>query len=244
MSALAHTFVVTIWVVIQITLFVIIITFIMILKMTLPEKGFTPKLAYFDETKLKTGDIICSSNSLFNSQMNQLIIGSKWSHACLVWIDPKTNVPYILEGSNYKGKEYTVKFFKIPFNLWMKINRRCSFCVIEINKPADPHKIIEEFNKYVKYSTLEVFSFEWYRFFQDKEYRPYTEEDYTLPYTCIEAIIRTLQEAGVYKKIKLESSYNPLHILNSSIPCDNGFKYGKPTLMCRGLKWYTGNIPT
>ena len=182
-----------------------------------PEKGI-----HIDPIELKTGDILGVGYSNVAGMFTSSFSRSVWSHTGIVWVDPDTNIRYILEGAMYPEKKYQ-GFMRIPFDNWYFYNSCfiCGICRYQ-GPPLDPHKVIKEFSKFEGKVKLEGFNPSWGRFLVNKPYFPSQINDY---YTCYEVTILMLQNLGIYQKILLHSSYFPKHIMNGYIPCENGFSF-------------------
>jgi len=181
-----------------------------------------PEAIHIDKCDLKTGDILGVGYSNLAGMFTSSFSRSVWSHTGIVWIDPDSKITYILEGAHYPLKEYK-GFIRIPFDIWYFYNSSFICGICKYNGPTlDPYKIICEFSKFEGKVKLEGFNPSWYRFLVNREHFDSKINKY---YTCYEVTILLLQNLGIYKKEKLHSSYFPKHIMNNSIPCENGIFY-------------------
>lgn len=183
---------------------------------------------YIDISSLRTGDIVGTSYNRINGYFISAWSKSSWSHTGIVWRDPLTNIPYVIEVCRYRDDKYK-GFIKIPFITWMKYNKKaCKGLLRYKGEDLDPVKLKAKFDSF-KGSRLEGFNVGWKRFLTKKDY------DYDLGrsegdserYTCFEVTIILLQDAGVYSKEYSPCSYFPGSIMNRHVKTINGNYYEK-----------------
>ena len=177
---------------------------------------------HIDPYDLTTGDILGVAYPNLAGAFVSSFSGSIWSHTGIVWVDPDTGRPYVMEGAVYPDARYQGAF-KIPFNRWYRYNRGFILGIKKyIGTPIDARNFNECFKKYEGKVNLEGFNMSWGRFLVNKKYY---EHKLCKTYTCYEINIMHLQSAGIYKKERLQSSYFPDHIMNGYIPLEDGAKY-------------------
>ena len=195
----------------------------MILRFTLSD--FPSDVRYLEPYELKTGDILCISYNNPASFFVGSFTRSAWIHTAMVWVDPVTNIRYLLEGAICRQKTYK-HFYKIPILTWMNLNRSNVMGYKAYNgPPIDPHKMMEKFEPFIKNVKLEGFRYTWFRFlFND----PYDRTvNYDRKYTCFEVTIILGQECGIFEKTKKYSSYFPSHVVNDLVEMPEGTFYSK-----------------
>lgn len=208
----------------------LILIFIMILylitlifRFSLPD--FPESVRYISPYEMKTGDIVCISYNNIAGAIIGSLTYSAWAHTGMIWVDPKTNIRYVLEGAICGQEEYK-HFYKIPVVAWMNINRGSVLGYKCYNGPEiNAEKMIEVFKPFMKYSKLEGFKPSWLRFLFNDEYEEKTVHKES--YTCFESTIILGQQCGIYSKSKKYSSYFPCHIVNDKIEMPKGTYYSK-----------------
>jgi hypothetical protein len=118
-----------------------------------------------DIGSLKTGDLLVVSYKGIRSIFSSIFYRSIWTHPGIVWIDPTTGEPFMLEAALYMPP-YTAQVVRVPILHWMRINRN-SNCVahLSINKEADPCLIDAGFSRFEKEDVgVEGLNFSWFRF--------------------------------------------------------------------------------
>lgn len=184
---------------------------------------FPNDIEYIEEYDLKTGDILCVSYNNIAGAFVGSFTHSAWIHTGLIWVDPKTNIRYVMEGAIYKKKEYK-HFFKIPFITWYNINKRN---VCGINKYSGPEiDAVEMDRQFARFSQskLEGLNLSWGKYLRDE---PYSGDNQNKKYTCFESTIVMLQRMNIYKKDRVHFSYFPSNVVNNEIPLEDGIKYSK-----------------
>ena len=215
--------------------FVLTIVFIMfvlvILRLIIPFEEIPMKQEVFTPKNFKTGDIlIVEYPESFFRTLFELFTGTRWSHTGLIWRDPTTNIPYVLEQANYFG-EYS-GYFSIPLYLWFYINKKCRICKIPINREIDPNRVMNFFKPFIrKRSDLDSYKNMLRHLTKDIFHKIKPREYKEKGYTCLEVVIHILQEVGVFKKQYTPHSYMPIEIIRRTIPTEDGFKYLQPILV-------------
>lgn len=200
----------------------------MIIRFTLCD--FPYKVRYLEPYELKTGDILCISYNNPAGVFVGSLTASAWVHTAMVWVDPETNIRYVLEGAICRQEAYK-HFYKIPVLTWMNMNRESLIAYKAYNGPEiDAEKMMKTFEPFMKDVKLEGFKYTWFRFlFND----PYEEtRSYDRKYTCFEVTIILGQECGIFKKNKKFSSYFPKHVVNDLVETEEGRFYSK-TIECK-----------
>ena len=175
-----------------------------------------------DPDDLKTGDILGVAYSNMAGAFVSSFSRSIWSHTGTVWVDPKSNITYVLEGAIYPNKMYQ-HAMRIPFDKWYSYNCKFILGLKKYNGPQiDCDEMIRQFERYEGKIKLESFSFSWGKYLYD---HPYIKTKVGKSYTCYELTILLNQNIGIYKKEKLYCSYFPGHIMNGKIPCEDGCSY-------------------
>lgn len=198
-----------------------LITFI--LRSTLSD--LPSNVRYVDAYEMKTGDLVCISYNNLPGHIVASLTNSAWTHTGMIWVDPKTNIRYVLEGAICRQSEYK-NFYKIPVVSWMNLNRHSTLGFKSyVGPPVDPIKMIETFEPMTKYCKLEGFRPAWMRFlFND----PYQELTTLKPrYTCFESTLILGQECGIFSHDRMYSSYFPCHIVNDQVKMPKGTYYTK-----------------
>lgn len=183
-----------------------------------------PKVCdYIYPCDMDTGDILCVSYDNVAGKFVKTCTDSAWVHTGMVWVDPESNVRYVLEGANYRQVCYK-NFYKIPVSNWLYINK---VSVIGYKKYVGPkldqNKMIETFKPFMENSKLEGLNHTWIRFLQNDKYKEVT--DHKKKFTCFESTIVLGQECGNYKKDKLYSSFFPSCVVNDKIEFCEGVYY-------------------
>ena len=78
---------------------------------------------YLDMREFNNGDIVCVSYYSPAGVIITSVSHSIWSHTGTIWVDPVTNVRYVLEGAIYRLEKYR-QFFKIPLETWLFFNKK------------------------------------------------------------------------------------------------------------------------
>lgn len=201
--------------------FFIVYVITMILRFSLCD--FPKKVRYIEPYEMKTGDILCISYNNIAGALVGSMTYSAWVHTGMVWVDPITNIRYVLEGAICKQKQYK-NFYKIPVSSWLNLNKNSLIGYKSYNgPPVDPYKMIETFNSFTKDVKLEGFSYTWFRFLFKDRYEKVS--DYGRKYTCFELTIILGQECGIFKKDRKYSSFFPSHVVNNGIETEKGCYY-------------------
>ncbi len=102
-------------------------------------KGHLPDL--IDVSSLKTGDILCVSYSDARSVFSSVFYASVWTHVGLVYIEPSTGEPFVIEAANYKPP-YSHQILRIPLLYWIRLNRNArTVGILKINKSIPTSQI-------------------------------------------------------------------------------------------------------
>lgn len=202
---------------------------------------------YLDPLETQNGDIVLVSYYSIAGGIITSFSKSIWSHTGMIWIDPLTNIRYVLEGAIYRHKKYR-HFFKIPLETWLYFNRKSVLGYKKYHGPMiDSNYIWDKFQWMTQECNLESFNIFWARFLLKKDYYEYTR---LKKYTCLEATIMLGQDIGIYKKDKMYCSYFPGDIANNNISLCDGIKYDLPIkislhptnqiLMVEDIKFHDG----
>lgn len=180
---------------------------------------------YIDPLDMNNGDLLFVSYGNVSGGVITTFSGSIWSHPGMIWVDPLTNIRYVLEGAIYRHKKYQ-HFFKIPFDTWLYFNRKYltaykKYCGPSINSDF----LWSKFEWLTKKCQLDKLTIFWARFLMEKEYYEYAKRD---TYSCLEATVILGQDAGIFKKDKIYCSYLPGDIANDKISYCEGVSYKKP----------------
>jgi len=177
------------------------------------------QIKYIYPDEMNTGDLVCVSYNNFATEFVGTFTNSVWVHLGMIWVDPFTNIRYVLEGAMYGGKHYK-NFFAIPIETWMMINRNNLMAWKKYSGPEiDPIHMINAFAPFIKLSKLEGLNVSWGRFLLN---RKFSDHKHLRKYTCFEAIVILGQEIGIFDKEKLYSSYFPSDLVNGKIKlCEN-----------------------
>lgn len=214
---------------ITMVLIMVIIIFLILILISLINRDQTDdypvECKYIDPNEANNGDVVLVSYYSIAGGFVTSFSKSIWTHTGTIWVDPVTNIRYVLEGAIYSHKKYR-HFFKIPFETWLYFNRKS---IIGYKKyhgpPIDSSFLWSKFEWLSKDCNLEPFSVYWSRFLLSKDYYEYTKSS---KYTCLEATIILGQEAGIYKKDKMYCSYFPGDIANNNISLCEGIHYDLP----------------
>lgn len=217
-----------------------VLTLLVLLKTTLPDDDPFKPIKHINFDDFKTGDIVSVAYLNINTDVVRLFTNSKWNHVGLIYVDPKTNINYVLEGSGYRKKNNKYRnFFKIPLSTWIRYNRKCKICVRHVDRT--PPGIMEEFQKFIDNSTLGGINIKIVNFFK---MIPYKENfDYKQSYSCYESTFRVLQDVGVIKKKYEGSSYRPSDLLYTEEIYTGNYTYTEPYELSTGNTYSRSYIP-
>lgn len=186
---------------------------------------YPEKCRYLDLREYNNGDVMCVGYHSISGAIITSASNSIWSHTGIIWVDPITNVRYVLEGAIYKLKQYQ-HFFKIPLETWLFFNKKHIIGYKKYHGPEiDSNYLWDKFEWLTKNCKLEPFNIFWSRFLVNKQYYEYSKKD---KYTCLEATVIIGQNAGIYKKDKIYCSYFPGNIANNEISLCEGVFYDLP----------------
>lgn len=188
----------------------------MINRFTVNDEPKTVRYIYPDE--LNTGDLMCVSYSNLTRDFIATFTKSCWVHVGIIWVDPNTNIRYVLEGAMY-GKKYR-NFFKINIDSWFNINKNSLICWKKYNGPSiDAKTMINSYTEIIEFSKLEGLNINWCRFFMNQKYQ---KAKYVKKLTCFEAVVILGQDIGIFDREKKYSSYFPSDLVNNKIKlCEN-----------------------
>jgi len=179
---------------------------------------------YIEAADMQNGDIVCVSYNNIAGGFISSWSASIWSHTGTIWVDPETNVRYVLEGAIYRHENYR-EFFKIPYETWLYFNRKSLLGYKKYNgPPIDSHFMWNKFEPYVKCCKLEAANIFWARFLVERDYYEYQKNH---KYTCIEVTVILGQESEIFAKDKIYCSYYPGQIVNNQIKCVPGVYYSE-----------------
>lgn len=141
---------------------------------SLPRCPHTDKVIYgcrghipdtLDVASLKTGDILIVSYGDARTLFSKAFYDSVWTHPVLVYIDPETKEPYVLEVASYRPP-YNGGVIRTPLLTWARINHNTHAVVhVRLNKPAPTEAIDEAFTRIEKADlTVESLKLSWLRF--------------------------------------------------------------------------------
>lgn len=185
---------------------------------------YCDSVIFLNQIDLKNGDLVGVSYNHFAGVFVSSLTHSIWSHTGTIWIDPLTNIKYVLEGANYNHEKYQ-RFFKIPFDTWMYFNRKNIIGYKKYNGPEiDSNFMWSIYEKFYNNGSLEGFSFFWTRFLNKRSNYFYFD---THQYTCIESTVILGQEIGIYSKDIIYSSYLPCDIMNNVVKTNRDIYYSK-----------------
>ncbi len=183
----------------------------------------------FDVNRLKTGDIIASSDNTATSVMISGFTNSIWAHTGVIYRDPLTNETYILETINYPGsKKHTP--LRTPLSEWLRYNKKRTNAVVELiltnGAQVDTTALNLAFEGFAG-TKIDFFNTGWKRFLSTRTYK----EEVQKRYTCFEMTIQMLQKTGVFKKELAHSSYFPCDVVRGHVPTEKGFAYKAPRFL-------------
>jgi len=142
-----------------------------------------PKTAeYIQSIEMNNGDLVCVSYPNFAGGFVTSFSRSIWSHTGTIWVDPISNIRYVLEGAIYKHNKYK-HFIKIPLETWLYFNRKSIIAYKKYIGPAIDSNFIDSIYQQYNNCKLEGFNFLWARFLFDKDYYEYTKNS---KLTCLE----------------------------------------------------------
>lgn len=190
---------------------------------------YPDKAMYAEPGEFNNGDLVFVSYTSLAGGIVSSFSSSIWSHTGTIWVDPVSNIRFVLEGAIYRHKKYH-HFFKIPLETWLFFNKKFLLGWKRyIGPKIESDFLWEKFRWLNEKCKLEAFNVFWSRFLVNKEYYEYSR----LPkYTCLEATVILGQDAGIYKKDKIYCSYFPGNLVNDEISYMPGVSYSKPIKIC------------
>lgn len=182
---------------------------------------------------MNNGDLVFVSYPNIAGAFVSSFSRSIWSHTGMIWVEPLTNVRYVIEGAVYSHKKYQ-HFQKIPLETWLFFNKKSIIGYKKYRgKPISSEYMETIFSPFFKHCKLDGFNIFWARFlFQ----RPYYEYNLNSKITCIEFTVILGQELGIYKKDKIYCSYLTNEIVNNRIEFCSDVSYSKPIQIIYSLK--------
>lgn len=214
--------------------------------------GHDPEM--LDLGSLKSGDILAIGYRGIRRLFSKVVYDSVWTHASLVYIDPKTKEPYILEANDY-SPPYSGRVVRVPLLFWIRVNRKSpAVAHVAINRAPPDDKLVSAFHRFEKLDIgIESLKLSWTRFLgrrtpetvsaeslfaaDHRRVRPAKKtrgthvpigRKYDYPIACHEILIATLQGAGVVSGRFTPCSYLPSNVANGNLPTINGYYYESP----------------
>lgn len=218
---------------------------------TCRELGHAPD--ELDLSSLKTGDILAIGYRGIRRLFSKVVYDSVWTHASLVYIDPQTKEPFVIEANDY-SPPYSGRVVRVPLLFWIRVNRKSPVIGhVAINKSAPSDALIASFHRFeVLDIGIESLKTTWTRFLGRRSPETVSEKSlfaadwrrakpqpsrvthlpfgrkYDYPIACHEIIISTLQGAGVVSGKFTPCSYLPSNVANANLPTINGYYYLPP----------------
>ncbi len=212
-----------------IILCVMIILFLVLVMINLVNRTYADDYPdnseYIDSTEMNNGDLVCVSYNNVAGAFVTSFSKSIWSHTGTIWVNPKTQVRYVMEGSIYKTKKYQ-HFIMVPLETWLFFNKKSLLAYKKYHgKPIDSNFMYSIFKPFNIECKLEAMNVLWSRFLFERDHYEYAKND---RYTCIEFTVILGQELNIFKKDKIYCSYFPDHVVNNKIPFCEGVSYAAP----------------
>lgn len=180
---------------------------------------------YIKPNDLNNGDIVCVSYYNISGVIVSSFSNSIWSHTGIIYVDPKTDIRYVLEGAVYRHEKYK-HFFKIPLETWLYFNRKSLIGYKKYHGPEIRSDFLwKKFEWMTKDCKLEPFNVFWSRFLISRNHYEYSRNN---KYTCLEASVILGQDVGIFKKDKIYSSYFPGSVVNNEISLCDYVSYDLP----------------
>jgi len=177
------------------------------------------------QADIQTGDVLGVSYRHLFGHLVTTWSGSIWHHTGVAWRCPSTNELYVFEAAIYGGNYRGV--FRIPFDIWLKINRRMHICHLRLEGPIDTLELDNHFRS-LEVIKLDSLNWQWYRFLQT---RPYVDETPRTHYTCYEITIMLLQRMNIVRKELACSSYFARDVVHRKLPMEEGYSYSEAILL-------------
>lgn len=186
---------------------------------------------------LKTGDLLFISyvKNFLKYNFIRFFTNSVWTHVCIFYKDPVTQEPYILEAAAY-SEPYGYQFIKIPFSVWLRINRNQRLAVLPLNKEISAKRLLEV-KKCLKWKNekefyVEGLNWKWMRFcFNRKSKSKFFSGKSAKGVTCTEFVIKIYKKMGIMKPKYHYSSYLPACVYKRKIKMKNGYYFEEPYLL-------------
>lgn len=124
-----------------------------------------------DLQALKTGDLLVIAYRDPRLIFIRLTTDSVWTHPGMIWIDPTTQEPFVLEMCGYRAP-YNGHVLKVPLLHWIRLNRNAySIAYVAINQPIANESVIQtlftEFETKIDFG-IEGLRWDWFRFYHPK----------------------------------------------------------------------------
>ena len=110
-------------VIIVLSLFAIILCILILIAIVNQNSciDYPEECKYIEQSEVNNGDIVLVSYPNMSGGLISSFSKSIWSHPGIIWVDPVSNIRYVLEGAIYRHEKYK-HFFKIPFSLIIVIS--------------------------------------------------------------------------------------------------------------------------
>jgi hypothetical protein len=203
-------------------IFIAIILYVISMIIRFSVDDIPTKVKYIDHTDVSIGDLVCVSYNNFAGAFVGSFTRSVWIHTGIIWVDPITNIKYVLEGANCGHPDYK-NFYKIPLITWLYINRNNLIGYKKYHGPIiDPKIMIDSFTPFMENTKLEGLNPWWLRFFLNSDYEKCPVKN---KLTCFESTIVIGQCSEIFAKEKHYSSYFPCDVVNGNIKYNDGIYY-------------------
>ncbi len=135
-----------------------------------------------DINTLKTGDILLVGYNGVRKFFSRCVYGSVWTHAGVVWIDPGSGEPFVLEGSVYRPPHVN-RVQRVPLLYWLRVNRRvAALGVIRINRSPSAEVLSQAFSRFETGRIgIEGFKVNWARFLSTRGFDSLSPESLFAP---------------------------------------------------------------
>lgn len=211
-----------VWVIIEVVIiYLILVVIVALVVNTTYDEPQVEKTV--EESDINTGDILGVGYRHPFAWFVTAWSSSVWTHTGVAWRDPDTKQLYVMEAAIY-DKPYQGTF-RIPFQLWLKINKRSRLCHLKYTGPKLDERRMSEVFKPMEAIKLSGFNWTWYRFLMR---RPYVEEKLDRHYVCYEITIMLLQRMGIVQKTYMCSSYFARDVIWRHLEYEPGYGYEDP----------------
>lgn len=147
-----------------------------------PCSDFNHSVEPLDVSSLKTGDILGVSYNDMRTTFSSVFYRSVWTHVALIYIEPVSKEPYVLEAAIYR-KPYVGGIIRVPLLYWSKINQhaRC-ISLTRINKSADTKMISNAFNDAELHNVgIQGLSIDWLKFYGSRLKKSLPNDNFFAP---------------------------------------------------------------